>query len=94
MATRKGTKRSTAKGRGTAKRSTGRSRVAQAKPVRKRTAKRSGATVTGLKKKARSGLKTVREAGGKTWETVKSATAQVVGEVKETLGMESDRSRS
>jgi hypothetical protein len=95
-ATKKSAKRSAAKKRPAAKRQS-----AKKKPAPKRASKRGarkGAApkAAKLKRQARKGLKaarggigTVLEAGGKTWKTLKSTTAQVVEGVKETLRPES-----
>jgi hypothetical protein len=91
-ATRKSAKRGAAKKRAAAKRPSSRK-----SPARKSTAKRgarksAGAKTSGLKRKARKGLKaargglnTVIQAGGKTWRSLKSTTAQVVEGVKGSL---------
>ncbi len=92
-ATKKSAKRSGAKKGSAAKRQS-----AKKKPAKKSSSKRGakkGArpSATQLKRQARKGLKaarggldTVLKAGGKTWRTLKSTTAQVVEGVKDTLG--------
>ena len=96
-ATRKSAKRGAAKKRAAAKRPSSRKSSARKSPARKSTAKRgarksAGAKTSGLKRKARKGLKaargglnTVIQAGGKTWRSLKSTTAQVVEGVKGSL---------
>ena len=93
-ATRKSAKRSAKESPGAKRKSAGK------KSTRKRSSKRavktSGAPKAAqLKRRARKGLKaarggvaTVLRAGGKTWKTLKSTTAQVVEGVKETLAGE------
>jgi hypothetical protein len=82
-ATRKSPKRAAAKKRPAAKRQS---------PKKKKKSKAAAPKATKLKRKARKGLKaarggidTVLQAGGKTWKTLKSTTAQVVEGVKETF---------
>jgi hypothetical protein len=95
--TRKSAKRSTGKKRSGAKRASASKRPSSAKkrPTRKtastRAAKRASRKAT-LKRRAkqglqaaRGGLKTVRKAGERTWEAVRSTTAQVVEGVKDRL---------
>jgi hypothetical protein len=91
-ATKKSAKRSAAKKRPAAKRQS-----AKKKPARKGASKRTTRKVAApraakLKRQARKGLKaarggidTVLQAGEKTWDTLKSTTAQVVEGVKETF---------
>jgi hypothetical protein len=61
--------------------------------AKKKKSKAAAPKASQLKRRARKGLKaarggidTVLQAGGKTWETLKSTTAQVVEGVKETFG--------
>jgi len=95
-ATKKSSKRSAGKKRGAAKRSTARKRPKR-KTAAKRRTKARATKATKLKRTAkrtarkglraaRGGIKTVRKAGEKTWEALKSTTAQVVGGVREKLG--------
>jgi hypothetical protein len=99
--TRKSAKRSAGKKRSGAKRASGRKRPSPAKKrsTRKsassRAAKRGGRK-TSLKRRAekgiqaaRGGLGTVVEAGERTWQALRSTTAQVVEGVKERLGEDS-----
>ncbi len=104
-ATRKSAKRSAAKKRAAAKRPS-----SKKQPARKSTSKRRGKKslalkTTGLKRRARKGLKAARgglgsvlEAGGKTWETLKTTTANVmegvVEGVKETFAGDPPTRRS
>lgn len=90
---RKSTKRSAGKKRSTAKRSPAKKRPAGKATSKRRTKGRSSKKTTGLGRTARKGLRaarggidTVRQAGEKTWEALKSTTAQVVGGVKGRLG--------
>jgi hypothetical protein len=82
----------------TAKRATGRKR-AGAKTAAKRRTKSTAKKASGSKKRAtrrrsaRGPLNTVRVAGEKTWEALKSTTAQVVEGVKGTFGTEEGTSR-
>lgn len=77
----------------TAKRATAKKR-AGAKPASKRRTKSTAKKARSPKKKstrarsARGPLSTVRVAGEKTWEALKSTTAQVVEGVKGTFGTE------
>jgi hypothetical protein len=96
-ATKKSTKRTAGKKRSTAKRASAKKRPTRKAAAKGRTKARASNS-TSLKKKARQGLRaarggidTVRQAGEKTWEALKSTTAQVVGGVKDRLGDESDR---
>jgi hypothetical protein len=80
----------------TAKRATGRKRAGAKTAAKRRT--KSGAKKTSSAKKratraARGTLKTVRDAGEKTWEALKSTTAQVVEGVKGTFGTDEGTSR-
>lgn len=90
--------------RKSAKRSAKKRPAAKGKSARTKAARKSSSTrskksgtlkATRLKRQARKGLKaarggvsTVLRAGGKTWRTLKSTTAQVVDGVKETLARE------
>jgi hypothetical protein len=78
----------TKKKRGSAKRSSAKKRPAKA--AAKRRTKARATKTRSLKKTARKGLRaarggiaTVRQAGEKTWEALKSTTTQVVEGVKE-----------
>jgi hypothetical protein len=99
--TRKSAKRSAGKKRSGAKRASARKRPSSAKKrsTRKnagsRVAKRGGRK-TSLKRRAqkgikaaRGGLETVVQAGERTWEALRSTTAQVVEGVKDRLGEDS-----
>jgi hypothetical protein len=56
-------------------------------PAKKAASKGSRKTAASKRrKKARGGLGAVRKAGKKTWQTLKSTTAQVVEGVKDRLG--------
>jgi hypothetical protein len=86
----------TKKKRGSAKRSSAKKRPAKA--AAKRRTKSKATKTRSLKKTARKGLraarggiKTVRQAGEKTWEALRSTTAQVVEGVKDKFGDDSDR---
>jgi hypothetical protein len=78
------------------KKSAKRTSAKKKKPARKaasKTGSRKSAKATASKprsrkasKTARGGLNTMRQVGEKTWETLKSTTAQVVEGVKETFG--------
>jgi hypothetical protein len=99
--TRKSTKRSARKKGKAAKRSAARKRPARKAAGRRKTSKRGSKTAKVLKRRAKQGLKaarggldTVREAGERTWETLKSTTAQVVEGVKDRLGEDSSPQRS
>jgi hypothetical protein len=79
------------KKRGSAKRSSAKKRPARKAASRRRTKTRASKS-TKLKQKARKGLRaaqggidTVRQAGEKTWEALKSTTAQVVEGVRERI---------
>jgi len=77
---------------------------AKKRPVRKAASKRgTRSSSRGQKKKttlkgtarkglraAREGIDTVREAGGRTWEVLKSTTSQVVEEFKDRLGQSAE----
>jgi hypothetical protein len=77
----------------TAKRATAKKR-AGAKPASKRRTKRTAKKASSSKKRtkrarsARGPLDSVRVAGEKTWEALKSTTAQMVEGVKGTFGAE------
>ncbi|HEY9015745.1 MAG TPA: hypothetical protein VIM84_11855 [Gemmatimonadales bacterium] len=94
--TRKSAKRSSRKKGKTTKRAAARKR-----PARKAAARRRGKASGTLKRRAkrglavaREGIDTVRQAGERTWETLKSTTAHVVEGVRERLGEESGPGRS
>lgn len=99
-ATRKSAKPSAAKKSAAAKRPSSRKKAVR-KPASKRRAKKTRAsTATGLKRQAKKGLKAARggfdsvmQAGGKTWESLKSRTANVMEGVKETFATEPPRRR-
>ena len=87
---RTGKKRSGAKRASTRKSSSTKKRTTR-KAVSRRAAKRASRKTT-LKRRAkqglqaaRGGLKTVRKAGERTWEALRSTTAQVVEGVKDRL---------
>lgn len=84
-ATKKSSKRSAGKKGPAAKRQSTKKKKGKAAAPRTTQLKRQARR--GLKA-ARGGLDTVLQAGEKTWETLKSTTAQVVEGVKETLGGE------
>jgi hypothetical protein len=98
-ATRKSAKRAAKKKRAGAKRGS-----AKKRPVRKAASRRAGKTrrtgarrTAKLKGKAKKGLKvaregldTVKEAGEKTWDILKSTTSQVVEGVRGKLGQNPD----
>jgi hypothetical protein len=86
---RSSAKRTSAR-KGAARKATSRSRTRAKAPKTKtltRTA-RKGLRV------ARGGIDTVRQAGEKTWEALKSTTAQVVEGVKDKFGDNTDRGRT
>jgi hypothetical protein len=90
-ATKKSAKRSAAK-KSPAKRQSAKKKPAR-KSGSKRSAKKAAPKATRITRQARKGLKaarggidTVLQAGGKTWKTLKSTTAQVVEGVKDTFG--------
>jgi hypothetical protein len=90
-ATRKSTKRTAGKKRSSAKRSARKKRPARKTASSGRTKSKALKTTT-LKRTARKGLRaakggieTVRQAGEKTWETLKSTTAQVVEGVRDRM---------
>lgn len=72
------------KKRKSAKRSSAKKRPAR-KAASKRRAKTRVSRSTTLKRKARKGLRAARQAGEKTWEALKSTTAQVVEGVRERI---------
>jgi hypothetical protein len=99
-ATRKSAKKTTRKKRSGAKRSSAKKATPRKRASKRRT--KAGATrapkKSSLKRKAnkglrvaREGLGTVREAGEKTWEVLKSTTAQVMDGVRDKLGEGPDR---
>lgn len=83
--------------RASAKRSSAKKRPARKAASKSRTRART-AKATSLKRKglraAKGGLKTVRQAGEKTWNVLRSTTAQVVEGVKDRLSDESDRNQT
>lgn len=90
-ARKKSAKRTSTKKRPAARSS--RSKKPARKAAPKSGSKKSAAKAAGSKprsrkasKTARGGLDTMRQVGEKTWETLKSTTAQVVEGVKETFG--------
>jgi hypothetical protein len=98
-AKRSSAKRSSAK-RSSAKRSSAKKGAAR-KSGTKRRGKGVGSRTKALKRTARKGLRvaqdgieTVRQVGEKTWETLRSTTANVVEGVKDKLGDDSARSKS
>lgn len=89
--TRKSTKRTGGKKGSSAKRASSKKRPARKTASRGRARSKALKTTT-LKRKARKGLKaakggieTVRQAGERTWETLKSTTAQVVEGVRDRI---------
>jgi hypothetical protein len=99
------TKRKSAK-RTAGKKTSGSKRAsARKKPARKKSAKRGASSkrTAGRKKgplgrrvakglqAARGGIDSARQAGDKIWGALRSTTAQVVEEVKDRLGEDSDR---
>lgn len=85
------TRKRTGKKRPAAKRSSAKKRPVR-KAATKRGSKKRVSRATSLKRKARKGLRvargginTVRQAGEKTWEALKSTTAQVVEGVKDRI---------
>jgi hypothetical protein len=80
-ATRKSTKRTAGKKRSSAKRSSTKKRP-KSKALKTTTLKRKARQ--GLRA-AKSGIASVRQAGEKTWETLKSTTAQVVEGVRDRI---------
>jgi hypothetical protein len=93
-ATRKSAKRGAAKKASkAAKRPSAKKKAARKRSSKSSSRKATRPSATRLKRQARKGLKaargglnTVLKAGGKTWKTLKSTTAQVVEGVKDTLG--------
>jgi hypothetical protein len=105
--TRKSAKRASRKKGKTARRGAATKRPARKAAGRRqgRTTRRGGktarrrATAKSLKRRAkqglavaREGLDTVRQAGERTWETLKSTTSQVVEGVRDRLGEDSGSS--
>lgn len=92
-ATRKSAKRGAAKKASkAAKRPSAKKKAAKKRSSKSSSRKATRPSATRLKRQARKGLKaargglsTVLKAGGKTWNTLKSTTAQVVEGVKDTL---------
>lgn len=60
--------------------------AAKRQSAKKKKSKAAAPKAAQLKRQARKGLKAARGGIGKTWETLKSTTAQVVEGVKETFG--------
>lgn len=95
-ATRKSAKRTAGRKRSSAKRSSAKKSAGRKAASKRRT---KGTRKAGsLKKRARKAVRaargqinTVLDAGGKTWEALKSTTAQVVEGVKGTFGESSSR---
>jgi hypothetical protein len=90
-ATRKSTKRTAGKKRSSAKRSSTKKRTSRKSASRGR-AKSKALKTTTLKRRARKGLKaakggieSMRQVGERTWETLKSTTAQVVEGVRDRI---------
>lgn len=81
-ATRKSTKR-TGKKRSSAKRPSAKKRSTKKRSARK-AASRSG-TKARVVKAAKGSLDTMRQAGERTWETLKSTTTQVVEGVRDRI---------
>ncbi|MEO8089258.1 MAG: hypothetical protein ABI703_03055 [Gemmatimonadales bacterium] len=89
-ATRKSAKRSAAKKRPAAKRPSSKKKPTPKSTPKRRAKKRTASKTSGLKRQARKGLKVARggldtmiEAGGKTWESLKTTTANVMEDVVE-----------
>jgi hypothetical protein len=85
-ATGKSAKRSTAKKRAVAKRPSPKKQPARKSPSKRRGKKSTASKTTRLKRRAKKGLKAARgglgsvvKAGKKTWEKLKSTTANVIG---------------
>jgi len=78
-ARKKSTKRTSAKKRPAAKSSRSKKTSAKGKAASKRRSRKAPRSPKG-------GLTAVRQAGKRTWKTLKSTTAQVVEGVKETFG--------
>ncbi len=87
---RSGAKRTTARKRSTRKTASRRRSKVTKRGARKPTLKRRA--TKGLKV-AREGLDTVRQAGERTWEVLKSTTSQVVDGVRERFGEDSAADR-
>ena len=89
-ATRKSAKRSAAKKGAAAKRPSAKKQPARKSAAKRRGSKSAAPKTAGLKRQARKGLKAARggldsvlEAGGKTWKTLKTTTANVMDGVVE-----------
>jgi hypothetical protein len=89
-ATRKSAKRSPAKKRAAAKRPSPTKKPVRKSSSKRRSKKTPASKATGLKRQAKKGLKAARggldsvmQAGGKTWKSLKSTTANVVEGVVE-----------
>jgi hypothetical protein len=94
---KKSAKRATAKKRQAPKRQSAKKKASRKSSSKRRAGKAAAPTGAQLKRKARKGLKaarggldTVLQAGEKTWQTLKSTTAQVVEGVKDTFAGESE----
>ncbi len=83
-ATKKSAKGSRGKKRPAAKRSSSKKQSARKASAKRRTKKSLKAAA--LKRRARKGLRVARQAGKKTWKTLKSTTAEVIQGVKGTFG--------
>jgi hypothetical protein len=94
-ATRKSAKRSAAKRRTAAKRPSSKKQPARKSGSKRRGKKSAPRKTTSLKRQAKKGLKAARggldsvlQVGEKTWESLKTTTANVVEGVKETFAGE------
>jgi hypothetical protein len=85
---RAGSKRASAKKRTARKAASKRSKKSSSTLTRKKT-KLKGKAQKGLRA-AREGIDTVRQAGEKTWEALKSTTSQVVEGFRDKLGQTPD----
>ena len=90
VATRNSAKRRAAKKRASAKRPSAKKKPARKSAPKRRAKKTTASKATGLKRQARKGLKAARggfdsvlQAGEKTWESLKTTTANVVEGVVE-----------
>jgi hypothetical protein len=82
-ATRKSAKRTAGKKRRSASRAASKKRSTKKRTARKTASKR--ASKSSVVRAAKGGLKSVRQAGERTWETLKSTTAQVVEGVRDRI---------
>jgi hypothetical protein len=94
-ATKKSAKRSATKKRPQAKRKASRKKSTRKVTSKGRPKKTGAARAGSLQRQARKGLKAARggldnvlQAGGKTWKTLKTTTAEVVEGVRDTLAGE------